>query len=243
MDALDLESEGYAATESADGYRQTNDLSSYSVASGVAMAGLIIGLGVLAEEAEARDWRNYDVGQDDNGNLPNQPQEPHYQPQPETNHVQEHVHQQPNINYTQDSDGDGLSDYREVHTYGTNPRMFDTDRDGINDGSEVNFYRSNPLSNDTDGDGLWDGKEVYHGTNLTDWDTDNDGWSDGDEVRYGTNPRNSRSQPRGNNRPHWRDRNRGWRDHNGRYRQPHYPHHNGGGRLIIRLPRLNFTIR
>lgn len=237
MDALDLESEGYAATESADGYRQTNDLSSHSVAGGVAMAGLIIGLGMLAQEAEARDWRNYDVGQDENGDLPDQPQEPHYQPQPETNHVQEHV-QQPNINYTRDSDGDGISDYKEVHTYGTNPRLFDTDRDGVNDGSEINFYGSNPLSNDTDGDGLWDGKEVYHGTSLTDWDTDNDGWSDGDEVRYGTNPRNSRSHPGWNRRPNRRGRNPGWRDPHGRY-----PQNNNGGRVIIRLPRLNFTIR
>ncbi len=240
MDALDLESEGYAATESADGYRQADDLSSYSVAGGVAMAGLIIGLGVLAEEAEARDWRNYDVGQDENGNLPDQPQEPVYQPQPETNHVQEHVHQQPNINYTRDSDGDGISDYKEVHTYRTNPRIYDTDGDSISDGAEVFRHGSNPLSRDTDGDGLWDGREIYHGTSLTDWDTDNDGWSDGDEVRYGTSPRNSRSNPGWNRRHRSRDHHGGWRYRNGRY---HHPHHSGGGRVIIRLPGLRFTFR
>jgi hypothetical protein len=36
-----------------------------------------------------------------------------------------------------DSDGDGLSDYDEVNTYGTDPNNSDTDGDGYLDGEEV----------------------------------------------------------------------------------------------------------
>ena len=36
-----------------------------------------------------------------------------------------------------DSDGDGLTDYEEIHIYGTNPLVTDTDGDGYPDGEEV----------------------------------------------------------------------------------------------------------
>ena len=38
---------------------------------------------------------------------------------------------------TQDTDGDGLSDYDELNVYGTSPYLADTDSDGIPDGVEV----------------------------------------------------------------------------------------------------------
>ncbi|MCX6877191.1 MAG: hypothetical protein NTW21_25785 [Verrucomicrobia bacterium] len=39
---------------------------------------------------------------------------------------------------TSDADGDGLSAYEEVVTYGTNPTVADTDADGFDDGFEIN---------------------------------------------------------------------------------------------------------
>jgi len=36
-----------------------------------------------------------------------------------------------------DSDGDGISDYDEIHIYGTNPFAADTDGDGFTDGAEI----------------------------------------------------------------------------------------------------------
>ena len=44
-----------------------------------------------------------------------------------------------------DTDGDRLSDYEEINTYGTNPFNSDTDGDGISDGDEVKIYGTNPL--------------------------------------------------------------------------------------------------
>ncbi|MCC6489217.1 MAG: SBBP repeat-containing protein, partial [Candidatus Hydrogenedentes bacterium] len=79
-----------------------------------------------------------------------------------------------------DSDGDGLPDFQEVDTYGTDPFDADTDHDGLSDGQEVrdldpampgvqNPY--NPLDADSTGnngqvgaDGVLDG--------LNDWDGD-----------------------------------------------------------------------
>lgn len=63
-----------------------------------------------------------------------------------------------------DSDGDGLSDAREIEL-GTNPQNRDTDGDGLTDGEEVLTYRTNPLIPDTDGDGYPDGVEVRGGYN------------------------------------------------------------------------------
>jgi len=42
-----------------------------------------------------------------------------------------------------DSDGDGLSDWEEIHVFGTDPFDEDTDGDGMNDGEEV-FLGRNP---------------------------------------------------------------------------------------------------
>jgi hypothetical protein len=72
-----------------------------------------------------------------------------------------------------DTDGDGLTDEREV-TLGTNPLRADTDGDGLKDGAEVDLYHTNPLLCDTDRDGCSDGKEV---------------------LRYHTDPLNPRSNP------------------------------------------------
>ncbi len=89
-----------------------------------------------------------------------------------------------------DTDGDGLKDGEEVHTYHTNPLKKDTDDDGLNDKEEIFTYKTDPLNKDTDGDGLLDGEEVnkYH-TDPLKKDTDGDGLTDGDEVlKYRTDP-------------------------------------------------------
>lgn len=93
---------------------------------------------------------------------------------------------------TLDSDGDGLTDWEEIHVYGTDPFNPDTDGDGLWDGDEVRKYRTNPLNPDTDGDGLTDWEEIYvYGTDPLNPDTDGDGLTDGEEVLiYGTDPLN-----------------------------------------------------
>ena len=62
-----------------------------------------------------------------------------------------------------DSDGDGLSDYDELHVYGTDPLKGDTDADGLSDGDEL-VCGTDPLNPDTDGDGILDGDELILGT-------------------------------------------------------------------------------
>ena len=66
---------------------------------------------------------------------------------------------------TGDCDGDGLTDYAETMTHGTDWN-----------------------SADTDGDGIEDGVEVTMGLTPTLWDTDGDGMGDGDELALGTDP-------------------------------------------------------
>lgn len=73
---------------------------------------------------------------------------------------------------SEDSDGDGLIDPREVALDGTDPHNPDSDGDGLSDGYEV-FTRyatsphyTDPNNRDTDGDGPWDGDELF-GTNLS----------------------------------------------------------------------------
>ncbi len=44
--------------------------------------------------------------------------------------------------HKKDSDRDGLSDWDEVHIYGTNPYNPDTDKDGVSDGQEVAMGRN-----------------------------------------------------------------------------------------------------
>jgi hypothetical protein len=67
-----------------------------------------------------------------------------------------------------DQDGDGLSDFDEVNTYGTDHLDADTDNDGLSDGDEINNHGSDPLSKDSDGDGHSDAGEVYHGSDPAD---------------------------------------------------------------------------
>ena len=59
-----------------------------------------------------------------------------------------------------DSDDDGLPDYEETKTYGTDPFVVDTDLDGLSDGDEVLTHGTDPNLADTDGDGFSDGEEV-----------------------------------------------------------------------------------
>ena len=89
----------------------------------------------------------------------------------------------------EDTDGDGLSNDREV-ALGTNPSSPDSDGDELLDGDEIN-RSTDPLNTDTDADGLSDGEEVLRqGTDPLNPDTDNDRLLDGDEISRGTNPLN-----------------------------------------------------
>jgi hypothetical protein len=74
-----------------------------------------------------------------------------------------------------DTDGDGLTDYEELHIYNTDPEDEDTDDDGLNDGDEVNIHGTNPRNADSDDDELPDGDEVSIGTDPLASDTDGDG--------------------------------------------------------------------
>ena len=100
-----------------------------------------------------------------------------------------------------DSDGDGLSDYREKNILGTNFELVDTDSDGLSDWDEVNGS-TDPIVADTDADGLLDGVELTitntdpilvdsdgDGTRDGEEDTDNDGLTNAQEiVTYLTDP-------------------------------------------------------
>jgi hypothetical protein len=88
-----------------------------------------------------------------------------------------------------DTDGDGLSDSREVTELGTDPRAGDTDGDGRSDTTELRSPRTDPTNPDTDGDGLTDHEEVMKATDPTNPDTDDDGITDGVELDLGTSPR------------------------------------------------------
>ncbi|MFH0851604.1 MAG: hypothetical protein V1876_02545 [Candidatus Peregrinibacteria bacterium] len=85
-----------------------------------------------------------------------------------------------------DPDDDEANDQVEKE-YGTDPDVTDTDGDGVSDGREIFFLHSSPIRRDSDGDGLIDGLEdANHNGHLdigdTDpnkWDTDRDGLPDG----------------------------------------------------------------
>jgi hypothetical protein len=91
--------------------------------------------------------------------------------------------------FVSDTDGDGLSDGRELFHLGTNATAVDTDGDGRLDGAELSFPRTDPTAADTDGDGLDDAAELENQTDPTSADTDGDGLNDTAELNRGADPR------------------------------------------------------
>jgi len=88
-----------------------------------------------------------------------------------------------------DTDGDGLSNYRETNILNTNPNLADTDGDTLSDYAEVYTHQTNPRLADGDNDALDDAEELLAGTLYDDSDSDNDGLLDGAEVmNHETNP-------------------------------------------------------
>ena len=98
------------------------------------------------------------------------------------------------IEFSPDSDDDGLSDYLE-NQIGTNPQDPDTDDDGIPDGWEY-YHGLDPLNSsdaelDFDGDGLSNLEEYELNTDPQNADSDSDGMPDGWEAQYNLDPTNS----------------------------------------------------
>ena len=69
-----------------------------------------------------------------------------------------------NVVSGKDTDGDGLSDKREMEL-GINMNSIDTDGDGLFDREEVEVYKTDPNNIDSDGDSFSDGDEVSAGYN------------------------------------------------------------------------------
>ncbi|WP_371806388.1 S8 family serine peptidase [Candidatus Lokiarchaeum ossiferum] len=120
--------------------------------------------------------------------------------------------------YTDDTDGDGISDWTEIDLvardlmpwqYGPewegyedlHPNNDDVDGDGLLDGEELEaiwnpdldrytfIFRSHPCKEDTDNDKLSDKAEKEKGTDPLDADSDDDGLLDGAEVNiFNTEP-------------------------------------------------------
>ena len=95
------------------------------------------------------------------------------------------------VTIVQDSDYDGIYDYKETNTgiyisendTGTNPFSNDTDGDGFTDDAELDIHNTDPNKADTDGDGLSDKVEVDDlSSNPNSVDSDADGFPD--NVEY-----------------------------------------------------------
>ena len=99
-----------------------------------------------------------------------------------------------------DSDGDGLSDGKEVRIFGTSRTLADTDGEGVDDYTELfDSYYSNtvfhtesrvtdPLAQDSEADGLDDAEERTYGSDPWLADSDGDGIDDLTEVTNGWDP-------------------------------------------------------
>jgi len=89
--------------------------------------------------------------------------------------------------------GDGLTDLEE-HQAGTSPTSTDTDGDGVSDFDEIHTHNTSPSNPDSDGDGMKDGWELDHGFDPNDpsdadGDPDNDNLTNAEEHGLGTHPR------------------------------------------------------
>ncbi len=91
-----------------------------------------------------------------------------------------------------DTDGDGLLDGDEVHSWQADPTNPDTDGDGLGDGEEVLVYSTLPTNPDSDGDGLDDELEVHQlKTDPNAVDTDSDNMPDRWEFIHQLDPNSS----------------------------------------------------
>ncbi len=98
-----------------------------------------------------------------------------------------------------DADQDGLSNLEEFNI-DTNPMLADSDGDAISDLKEVDSGLTEPDNADTDGDLITDGIEVYLGLNPVDatdgaLDLDQDGIDNSTEAKYGTDLNDASSHP------------------------------------------------
>lgn len=73
-----------------------------------------------------------------------------------------------------DSDGDEISDYDEVNTYGTDPLLTDTDGDGLSDTAEVYLWGDAYGELDDEGNIINVGEPDDEGNYINDGDIDND---------------------------------------------------------------------
>ena len=145
-----------------------------------------------------------DTDQNEGGFVPEETQEPipEYPPTVPPTPPPEDIPPPTEVTPTEpadlDTDGDGLSDGREI-SVGSDVSVADSDADGLTDGSEVLEYQTNPTLSDSDVDGLTDGDEVrVWFTNPKNVDTDGDSFGDGMEVQNGFNPLGAGKLPESN---------------------------------------------
>lgn len=87
----------------------------------------------------------------------------------------------------EDSDGDGLPDFIELDSLGSDPINIDSDGDGITNLQEQSMG-TDLINIDSDGDTLKDGDEIGFGTSPLKEDTDDDTLTDDYELAMGYNP-------------------------------------------------------